>query len=1617
MSNNKVLIEFQILQKGKKISVIQKETDKLAKSTNKSATATTRNTKATDRYNRVAKGAGQISSNQTKNFSKMQQSVDGGGGGGLVRAYALLAANVFALTAAFGVLQRSAQIDQLTASMEILSTTGGTNIERLSKKLVEASGGAIALEQSFRQVSLAASAGLNTKEIEGLTLVAKGAALSLGRDLPDALDRIFRGAIKLEPEILDEIGLFVRVDDAAQKYAQTLGKSTASLTQVEKRQAFLNEILEQGTRKFQTYAEQIEPDSFTKLAAALRDIAQDLTSFLNSGLKPFVDFLSNSKDILAGIFVVFAGVLIRQAIPAVGQFTQNLEKSAVQALKDRETFVKAQQDKTKAAKNFALAQNQAELDNARKKQKLTTDANRLDKSPKFKSSAKDALPNKQLTREVDVNKRLALIEKRRVDLTKSRKKVKKDSAVLIDKELASIKKERNELKEVIRLEKEQNLINSQAISAAPGTIADIQNQKTLNKAMSNTAVSSVVASAETKGLKQGFSDYFKTLRTGKVEVEGVEQQMKGTTKASFALKGGVSLLGASFSRLMMMMGPIMMAFTLLSPLLLIGAKKLGLMSEESKKLKDSVKDLDSSTEKLVERFEHQVVAMKNLELTFLENMKASLAFTKSQIETAQQIQEVDNNLNNFQITASKTAMFMEDLKEGAFLGKKGNIFSPGPGNPLSSASTVIQLLISKMSESNREMAKSSIAAATTANAFGAFASENKELIGIYTQFVDLTEDQTEAVTDLQSGTRGLAATENDFNKLMSGNHTLRKAYNKSVEEGIASTKQFGKANDTNSKILKSLSREEKLLLGNRLRSQKLVNDGKIAVTELNFSMEDSLEISEMQIKLLDSQAKAYEAFVSAVEGANQAVRDFQAQAIPKTAVDGVLASVRQIQASLKNLTEVEVETYFKDFADADNLINKLFSTEELKKMNESVEEGRKTFNDVKLELIRIQSVMQLNTSEQKVLNTLIKESARFTKTSGVVAQKIEESKTSAAEKRLELEKETFKTQGRRYGLQFDTLRAEAKSLLQQREAGTLYKDIENGQIKINGVVLDSLDANALMSSELVFQNATFKEQLIIQTEIERKEVARVQTLLNAVKAEQTLLETTKKRQALETKFSLAKNEGRDPTNKATRESLKSAQEEMEMKLKILDTEGTLQQAELALLEAEWKIVSARMGLKETDKEYIEVATAITDASGYITDNIAELKKVAGLDFANKLVGSVTAADMTKPSGISQIGAAEEARSARIKELEKINKDDRTDGENAELKRLQDLNLGYLAIIETVKDYQSQLAKLGPEGEFVAGVIGGTMQLRDSFLNMGEQLDFIKEKAAEGAEGFDAKGVSMANAAARAEFAGAAIGAIGQIMEANSKRQVSALDEQIDAEKRRDGKSAESLARIAALEKKKEAMKKKAFEQNKKVQMAVTIANTAASAMGAMAPPPIGLGPVLGAPLAAMAVAMGALQLAVISRTSYQGGSAGDVPKPNTSLSIGKRGSAVDTAQQTSGGELNYLRGGRTDGTNLGGAGAAMGRKGYANGGEGIVVGERGPEIVSPSAPVDITPNFALGGGETNVNFTINAVDATGVEDLLINQRGNLIRMIREAANENGEEFLPTIDPMAYGSKT
>jgi hypothetical protein len=66
----------------------------------------------------------------------------------------------------------------------------------------------------------------------------------------------------------------------------------------------------------------------------------------------------------------------------------------------------------------------------------------------------------------------------------------------------------------------------------------------------------------------------------------------------------------------------------------------------------------------------------------------------------------------------------------------------------------------------------------------------------------------------------------------------------------------------------------------------------------------------------------------------------------------------------------------------------------------------------------------------------------------------------------------------------------------------------------------------------------------------------------------------------------------------------------------------------------------------------------------------------------------------------------------------------------------------------------------------------------------------------------------------------------------------------------------------------------------------------------------------------------------------------------------------------------------------------------------------------PDVPGEIISSGQEMGGATNVTFNINAVDAAGVEDLLLTQRGNIIGMIRESANAHGENFLEAVNTMA-----
>ena len=130
--------------------------------------------------------------------------------------------------------------------------------------------------------------------------------------------------------------------------------------------------------------------------------------------------------------------------------------------------------------------------------------------------------------------------------------------------------------------------------------------------------------------------------------------------------------------------------------------------------------------------------------------------------------------------------------------------------------------------------------------------------------------------------------------------------------------------------------------------------------------------------------------------------------------------------------------------------------------------------------------------------------------------------------------------------------------------------------------------------------------------------------------------------------------------------------------------------------------------------------------------------------------------------------------------------------------------------------------------------------------------------------------------------------------------------------------------------------------------------------------------------------------------------------------MGKRNNVVDVSQRASGGELAYLRGQRGVGRNENDFTHAFygSKKMRAVGGAvaGYTVGEQGPELFVPSVPGQIVPNDEVAGGQPiNVNFNVQAIDSSSFNDALTLQRGNIISIIREAANGSGEGFLKTVD--------
>jgi hypothetical protein len=556
-----------------------------------------------------ARGTAGLTGASARDFANQAQGL-----GGLVRLYATLAANIFAASAAYTALSNAMDTTNLVKGLDMLGATAGRNLGTLSKRLVEVTDGAVSMRDAMTATAQASSSGMTNKNIERLALVAKNASLALGVAMPDALSRLSRGIVKLEPELLDELGLFTKIGPATERYALEVGKSVSALTDFERRQAFANAILEEGERKFGALSEAAS-NPYDKLLATLKNVLQSGGELINKVLAPIVSLLAESPTALGAVIAGLGVLLLKQAVPAIGEMRAGLRNTAEEALETAKAFKESFGDEfqTRLEQRFKLPSLEADV------KKAEAELAKLKFPGKMPTSVTSLLDEKGELNQKKIN---SLLETRNNIVATGMRGSKKASQVQIEaakQEIAFIQKAIDLYTKKQALEAGRE--GAQALAdVTPGrfdaeTIAAKKYEDLLSRVDRSNAISNAAQNAQIMGVRGSWA---------LLNAEVAEKGITGFARYSTLAQGGLAAIGSrvmglisAFSGIAQAVALAVAGFQLLDGWLTKNAKQVENFNKALATADDSVSNITrtlaaaTSTEGFATRTIDNTVAFSN----------------------------------------------------------------------------------------------------------------------------------------------------------------------------------------------------------------------------------------------------------------------------------------------------------------------------------------------------------------------------------------------------------------------------------------------------------------------------------------------------------------------------------------------------------------------------------------------------------------------------------------------------------------------------------------------------------------------------------------------------------------------------------------------------------------------------------------------------------------------------------------------------------------------------------------------------------------------------------------------------------------------------------------------
>jgi hypothetical protein len=861
------------LKDGGTISGTRKQLEALNKTTDKTVANQGRLATGSNRTKRGFEGVSQRANNTSKDFARMSQGM-----GGLVQAYATVAANVFALSTAFRVLTDATNFQDMISSARNLSAELGTSFLTTAVAIQKATKAQIDFKTALRAANKASASGISAKNVTKFAEAAAKSAQTFGGTTTDALNRMVTAILQGETELLKEVGIVISSNEAFLQYGITIGKAANELTSFEKRQALSNAVLKESERLFA--GTEIQVNNFEVLGSVLQDNAQKILKFVNNSLRvsDVIGQIADSLPLMGLGVAFFARTLARTLTPSLDEVIKKSKSTAKEAEALSKNARKREVEIRKAGGqeilNVEIKKSEAIL--AQTKIANQKELAELKKSGQLKAAAfrKGSTLQKAAAGEAITQRGVNSLNSRNVSLQTRRKsatdvgfnKAARDAVIKSIQAQAQAQKELDALtKKGINTEKSlaiQIKLSSEARKAAlAATKANIASSKAF--ALSVTQESGALGT---------FSKII-SIGTTRVKILSAAAKEAGVSLTFFQnavarTTVGLVLFGQAISK----------AFSfLVSASLVIGTVfiALDLLGIELFKQSKAEKAVEDSTLRMSEAFEESATTLEGMIKSFkrFEDLAPDLLFQKSSIAIGNFLQEIGGNftsaidvsiskLNQFEIALQvqiKTQERLETATNRAAIAADKQ-FGRGRGSSIAILNTIKNNKARLKVQEEIEIANKAVEDSTISEA-QAVAIVSKSFIelnkivnefqdsGIEFPLLEKLKEAPEIIAILGSGLKSVASTQELFSKL---EKTLRdqgkggEALLKSVLKIGEATNTLGEENTSAGKAVEELLGKIVLFEGTatRLNKQVFKNEGL-----KNYA--DLIEQAAKTIKTLD----------------------------------------------------------------------------------------------------------------------------------------------------------------------------------------------------------------------------------------------------------------------------------------------------------------------------------------------------------------------------------------------------------------------------------------------------------------------------------------------------------------------------------------------------------------------------------------------------------------------------------------------------------------------------------------------------------------------------------------------------------------------------------------------